>query len=210
LLSVGSIGILAELYNPGALFPGITGAISLILAFFALGNLPTNWAGVALVALAIVLFIAELSTEGTGFLGVGAVVSFLLGGLILFRPLRPGSPALPDLSVSPWVIGLATISMGGMVLLVATQVIRTRKSPLRTGPEYIIGRTAVVHRDLTPRGRVWFEGQTWYAETPSGLHVPAGQKVRITGREGLTLRVEPVEGAITGAATDTPANNRES
>lgn len=108
LLSVGSIGIIAELYNPGALFPGITGAISLILAFFSLGNLPTNWAGVALVGLGIALFIAELSAEGTGILGIGAVISILLGGIILFRPFRPSSPALPDMSVNPFVLAVTT------------------------------------------------------------------------------------------------------
>jgi membrane-bound serine protease (ClpP class) len=193
LLSVGSIGILAELYNPGALFPGITGAIALILAFFSLGNLPTNWAGVALIGLASVLFIAELSTDGTGFLGVGAVVAFLLGGLILFRPLRPGSPALPDLSVSSWVIAVTTLTMGGLVFLVMRQVVHTRHSPLKMGAEQYLDQTAVAHRDLTPTGKVWFEGQTWNAQVPSGRKVPAGKQVRIVGREGLTLLVEPAE-----------------
>lgn len=193
LLSVGSIGLLAELYNPGALFPGITGAIALILAFFSLGNLPTNWAGVALIALASVLFIAELSTDGTGFLGVGAVAAFLLGGLILFRPLRPGSPALPDLSVSPWVVAFSTLTMGSLVFLVMRQVVRTRNTPLQAGAEHYLGRVAVVHSNLKPRGRVWFEGQTWYAEIPSGRKAPTGQKVRIVGRDGLTLLVEPLE-----------------
>ena len=89
LLSVGSLGILAELYNPGTFLPGITGVIALILAFFSLGNLPTNWAGVALVVFAVILFIGELYTEGFGVLGIGALVAFLLGGLLLFLPLGP-------------------------------------------------------------------------------------------------------------------------
>lgn len=193
LLSVGSIGILAELYNPGSLIPGITGAISLILAFFSLGNLPTNWAGVALVGLAVVLFVAELSTEGTGVLGIGAVIAFLLGGLILFRPLQPVSPALPTLSVNPIVVGISTATMGGLVLLVMTQVIRSRHAPLQTGPEHFTGRIAVVQQELNPAGRVWFEGQAWNAYLSSGGLVPNGQRVRIVGLEGLTLIVEPVE-----------------
>lgn len=201
LLSVGSIGLIAELYNPGALFPGITGVIALILAFFALGNLPTNWAGVALVALASVLFIAELSTDGTGFLGVGAVVAFLLGALILFRPLRPGSPALPDLSVSPWVIAFSTLTMGSLVFMVMRQVAKTRNAPIQTGAEHYLNQVVVVHRDLTPQGRVWFEGQTWNAEVPSGQTVPANQRVRIIGRKGLTLLVEPLDENI-----DVPLN----
>jgi len=198
LLSVGSIGILAELYNPGMFFPGITGAIALILAFFSLGNLPTNWAGVALIALAIGLFIAELNTEGVGVLGVGALVAFFLGGLFLFEPLRPDSPALPavpDLRVNPWLLGGATAGLGGAMFLVFTRLAQTRKAPILTGPEQFIGRTARAHQDLTPSGRVWFEGQTWFAEVATGKAVAAGKTVRIVGVDGLTLLVEPEEEA---------------
>ena len=193
LLSVGSIGLIAELYNPGALFPGITGAIALILAFFALGNLPTNWAGVTLITLALILFIAELNTEGIGPLGFGALAAFLLGGLILFQPFRPGSPAIPDLRVNPWVVSGATASMAAFMLIVMVQVVSSRKAPLRTGPEQFIGRTARVHQDLAPHGRVWFEGQTWFAEARFGESVTAGQMVRIVDLKGLTLIVELVE-----------------
>lgn len=191
LLSVGSLGILAELYNPGSLVPGITGIIALILAFFSLGNLPTNWAGVALVVLAIILFVAELSTEGLGVLGIGATIAFLLGGLILFRPMRPGTPIVPELTVNPWVVGGATAVMAAMVLIVIGQVARTRHSPVMTGTEGFIGRKALVHQDLAPTGRVWFEGQTWNARLLVGEPVPAGETVIIIGVDGLTLLVEP-------------------
>jgi membrane-bound serine protease (ClpP class) len=193
LLSVGSIGIIAELYNPGALFPGITGAIALILAFFSLGNLPTNWAGVALVGLGIALFIAELSAEGTGILGIGAVISILLGGIILFRPFRPASPALPDMSVNPIVLGAATGLIALFLLTVVTQVMRARKAPIGTGYEHYIGQQVRVYRDLNPRGRVWFEGQPWNAELPEGQVALEGSLVRIVGVEGLTLNVERIE-----------------
>lgn len=193
LLSIGSIGILAELYNPGALFPGITGAIALILAFFSLGNLPTNWAGVAFIVFAVILFIAELNTDGTGVLGTGAVVAFLLGALILFRPFTPVSPILPRIGIDPWVIASTTGAMAALVLLISNQVMRTRRLPLKTGMEQYIGQEAVVFRDLKPEGRVWFEGQTWNARLVSGQTRTAreGQKVRIIGIERLTLIVEP-------------------
>jgi len=193
LLSVGGIGLIAELYNPGTFIPGVIGAIALILAFFSLGNLPTNWAGVALIGLALALFIGELYTEGTGFMGFGAVVAFLLGGLILFRPIQPVSPVLPRLGVDPWVIGLATFMMGGSLIFVVGQIVRSRREPIRTGYEHFFGQTARVHRDLNPRGRVWFEGQTWNAELQAGGNVPVGGKVRIVGMEGLTLIVEAME-----------------
>lgn len=193
LLSVGSIGIIAELYNPGALFPGITGVISLILAFFSLGNLPTNWAGVALIVLAIILFIAELSTDGTGILGTGGLVAFVLGALFLFQPFRPASPALPDLRINPWVIGIATASMGSFLFVVLAQVMRSRRSPIQTGIEHFIGQIATVRSDLNPRGRVWFEGQGWFAEEVSGKHIPSGKEVRIVDIQDLTLIVESIE-----------------
>ncbi|HSM55056.1 MAG TPA: nodulation protein NfeD [Candidatus Sulfomarinibacteraceae bacterium] len=193
LLSVGSIGLIAELYNPGALFPGITGVISLILAFYSLGNLPTNWAGVALIVLAVILFTAELSTDGTGVLGGGAVIAFLLGGLFLFRPFQPASPALPDLSVSPWLVVVSTGTMAGFIFLVLGQVMRTRQTPVMTGYEHYAGQIVVVHESLKPRGRVRFQGQLWFAEGPSGEEIAAGRRVKILGVEDLTLIVEPVE-----------------
>src|SRR3990172_6166947 len=96
LFTIGVIGIIAELYNPGAFFPGITGAISLILAFVAFGSLPINWAGVLLLLLAIGLFIAELNSEGIGILAVGGLIAFVLGSLLLYTPLTPPSPAAPE------------------------------------------------------------------------------------------------------------------
>jgi membrane-bound serine protease (ClpP class) len=192
LLSVGSLGLIAELYNPGALFPGITGLIALIMAFYALGNLPTNLAGVGLLGLALILFIAELNTEGTGFLAVGALVAFVLGALLMFRPFEPVSPALPAISINPWLIGAVAAGLGGAMFLVVTQVVRARRAPLRTGAEQYLGQTVRVHTALDPGGRVWFEGQTWNAALRSGGQAPAGTLVRIVDREGLTLIVEPV------------------
>ena len=196
LLSIGTIGLIAELYNPGTFIPGIAGVISLIFAFFALGNLPTNWAGVALIVLAVVLLVAELSTDATGVLGTGATVAFLLGGLLLFRPLRVVSPTLPALAVDPWLLGGSTALFAGFILLIIGQLARTRRAPAHTGYEHYIGQVATVYRELTPRGRVWFEGQLWNAEVRSGEHVAVQQPVRILGIDGLTLIVEPDSKAV--------------
>jgi membrane-bound serine protease (ClpP class) len=194
LLSVGTIGLIAELYNPGMLIPGITGVISLIFAFFALGNLPTNWAGVALIVLAMALLVAELNTDATGVLSVGAVVAFLLGGLLLFRPFTPVAPELPvaGMAVSPWLVGGSTALLIAFVVLILSQVARARKEPLHTGYEQYTGQLAIVYQALAPEGRVRFEGQLWYARVEPAQQVAPGQEVRITGVEGLTLIVEPV------------------
>ena len=207
LLSIGTIGLIAEMYNPGAFIPGVTGVISLIFAFFALGNLPTNWAGVAFIVLAIGLLVAELNTDGTGVLGTGATIAFLLGGLLLFRPLRTVSPTLPDIHVSPWLLGGSTALFGGFVLLVITQLARTRKTPLLTGVEQYLGKPAITYQELAPRGRVRFESQLWNAEVRSGQTIAAQQPVRIVGMDGLTLLVEPVAEAAAqtaGAAPPSP------
>ncbi|MBV7338198.1 nodulation protein NfeD [Chloroflexi bacterium TSY] len=196
LLSVGTIGLIAELYNPGTLIPGITGVISLIFAFTALGNLPTNWAGVAFIVLALVLLVAELSTDATGVLGTGATIAFLLGGLMLFRPIRAVPPTLPDLSVNPWLLGGTTVVMAAFIFLVIGQVARTRNSPLQTGQEQYVGKLATVHQELAPQGRVHFDSQLWFAQLRSSQKVPAQQPVRIVGMDGLTLIVEPTDETV--------------
>lgn len=191
LLTIGSIGIIAELYNPGALIPGMTGIIALILAFFALGNLPTNWAGVALVVVALILFVAELNTESSGVLTTGGLVAFVLGGLILFRPFQPSSPVLPDLRVSPLLLAVTSVSMMGFIFFVIGQALRARKLPILTGYEEFIGHSAEVRYALNPQGRVWFQGQLWFAKTPTEQHVEVGQQVEIVAIEDLTLIVKP-------------------
>jgi membrane-bound serine protease (ClpP class) len=208
LLSIGTIGLIAELYNPGTFSPGIAGVIALLFAFFALGNLPTNWAGVAFIVLAIGLLVAELNTDGTGVLGTGATIAFLLGGLLLFRPLRAVSPTLPAIHVNPWLLGISTALFGGFILLVIGQLARTRKAPLRTGAEQYVGQLATVYQELAPRGRVRFESQLWNAAVRSGQTVPAQQPVRIVGVEGLTLIVEPEAMTLPPGAATTETETR--
>lgn len=207
LLSVGTIGLIAELYNPGMLAPGIAGILSLIFAFFALGNLPTNWAGVAFIVLAMVLLVAELSTEATGVLGTGATISFLLGGLILFRPLRPGSPALPAISVDPWLLGGMTVLMAGFIFLVVMQVAAARRAPVHTGYEQYAGQQALVHEELAPRGRVRFDSQIWYAEVRPPQKVLPGQPVRIVELDSLTLIVAPTDETVTEELSPPPSDD---
>jgi membrane-bound serine protease (ClpP class) len=193
LFTVGVIGIIAELYNPGAMFPGIIGAISLILAFVAFGNLPVNWAGLLLIVLAIGLFIGEFITEGIGFLAFGGIVAFVLGSLMLYTPLTPASPSAPTLQVSLWIIGGLTITIVGFFTLVIRALARARSAPVATGFQGMIGSIGVAMSDLTPRGTARVSGEIWRA-VAEGEPVHSGDEVQVVGINGLILRVRRYTG----------------
>ncbi len=188
LFTIGVIGLIAELYNPGMLFPGIAGAIALLLALAAFGSLPISWAAVLLLLLAIALFVAELFTEGLGILGVGGIVAFVLGSLMLYTPLTPKSPAMPDVQVSPWVIAAMTAVFAGFFFLVLRALFRARHAPLAAGIEALVGRIGVAVSDLTPAGTVQLDSEKWSAVAEDAI-IRAGEKVTVVGVEGVTLRV---------------------
>ncbi|HEY8477731.1 MAG TPA: nodulation protein NfeD [Chloroflexota bacterium] len=189
LFTVGMIGIVAELYNPGSLVPGIAGAIALILAFVAFGNLPINWAGVLLLLLAVGLFVGELYTAGVGVLGVGGVVAFVLGSLLLFTPFTPPSPATPRLRVDPWLVALLSGVVAGLVLFVLRAVRQTRQVPVSIGPEALVGRVGLATTDLAPVGVVRVDSETWSAEALDPP-VAAGESVEVVAVQGVTLYVK--------------------
>ena len=189
LLSLGSLAIFIEIVNPGTIFPGVFGVIAHLLGFFALSVIPFNWAGVALIIFAFVLFGLEIFVPSGGILGVGGVVALVLGGLIL----TSGNP--PEFQVSRWLlIGLAA-AMGAMVLFVLVNIMRIRMMPAQTGVESIVGREAVTRSTLDPEGFVFFDGERWSAESEGGT-IQEGERVVITEVHGLKLKVkkEPQEG----------------
>lgn len=182
LLSIGTLGIMAEIFNPGLIFPGVVGGISLLLAFFALGMLPVNWAGIALIILAFGLFIAEALTPGFGLLMGGGVVSLVIGSLIMFKG---GSPVF---RVSPWLIAVVALIFAGFFGFVVNRVISTQRRQPKTGREELKGKTAVVKVALEPEGTVLYKGELWTAVADKGKIKP-GEEVTITGVDGLTLQV---------------------
>jgi membrane-bound serine protease (ClpP class) len=193
LLSLGLTAIAFEFLNPGAMFPGVFGAIALLLAFFSLGTLPTNWAGVALIGLAFALFFGELLVAGVGVLGVGGVISLILGGLLL-----TSGTDNPDFQVSRWLIyGMAAI-VGVFFLMVVNAILRSRRMPAVTGAQALIGHRAVVRSALDPEGIVFLEGERWRARTDDAP-VREGESVTIVDVQGLRLRVRKT-------AADKPAD----
>ncbi|NIM06857.1 MAG: nodulation protein NfeD [Armatimonadetes bacterium] len=190
LLTLGTLGLIVEFYNPGGLLPGIAGAICLLLGLAALGTLPIGWAGVALLALALALLIAELHAPGFGAFGVGALIAFLAGSLLLFVPITPPSPAAPVVRVSPWLIGTMTALFGGVILLVAQRVWAAQRLAPQTGQEALIGVTAEVISPIAPEGTVRVRGEVWSARSEGGS-IAAGASVQVERIEGVVLVVRP-------------------
>jgi membrane-bound serine protease (ClpP class) len=182
LLSLGTIGIMAEIYSPGAFFPGIVGAISLLLAFYSLGVLNAYWGGILLILLAFGLFIAEVLTTTFGLLTAGGITALVLGSLILF----PGGGAL--FQIDPWLIATVTICIATLFAFVISRVIRAHRRQASTGREELIGKTAVVKVALEPEGTVFLRGERWTAVSETGRVEPE-ETVIITKVDGLKLYV---------------------
>ena len=186
LLSIASLGIMIEIFNPGLIFPGIVGAISGILAFYALGQLPVNIAGVLLIVLAFGLFIGEVLTTSFGLFTVGGVASLVIGSLILFQGADPAV-----FQVDPWLIGTMTVLITLFFAFVVSRVIRAHRKRATTGKEEIIGRKAVVREKIDPEGTVFFKGELWSAVSDSGP-IEIGEEVTVTEIDGLILRVNKI------------------
>ena len=186
LLSLGTMGLFFELSSPGSLFPGTIGGICLLLGFYALGTLPVNWAGLLLMAFALLLFVVDVFAPTHGILTVGGLVSFLLGSLLLFNVPE----AAPWLSLSLWTILGVTGVMGAFFLLVARLVARSLREKPAVGREALIGKVGRARTPLSPEGMVWVEGALWNA-TIEGEAVAAGARVEVVAIDGLHLRVRP-------------------
>ncbi|KPK46765.1 MAG: hypothetical protein AMJ77_05190 [Dehalococcoidia bacterium SM23_28_2] len=186
LLSLGSIALFFEIVHPGQIFPGVFGAIALIMAFFSLSVLPFNWAGLILIFLAFGLFVAEIFVTSGGILGIGGVVSLILGGLLLTW----GNP--PDFQVNRWLIYGMAAGAGAFFLFVVTSILRIRRQPAVTGVNTLIGRRAVARSPLNPSGMVFVDGEYWSATIEDGS-VDEGEEVVVTAIEGLKLMVKKHE-----------------
>ena len=181
LMTLGGLGLYFELSNPGAILPGVIGGICLILAFFALSVLPVNYAGIALIILAVIFFIAEVKVTSYGMLTVAGLISMVLGSMMLFKS------ADPAVKVSMSLIITAALFTCVVVTFLVFAVIRTHGTQVQTGAEGLVNRQGVARTDLTPKGKVFVNGEIWdaLAEDP----VAAGDSIRIVAVEGMRLRV---------------------
>jgi len=188
-MMLGVYGLIFELSNPGALVPGVLGAICLMIGLYALNVLPVNYAGLALLALGIAFMTAEAFVPSFGALGVGGLAAFALGATILFDT---GTPAF-ELSI--WTVAGVTALTGAVLVLLIGYLVRAQRRPVATGEETLVGRTAEVDSWAAGRGRVWLNGELWNAEGPAALG--PGTRVRVVAAVGLTLTVAPAAPAPT-------------
>jgi membrane-bound serine protease (ClpP class) len=185
LLLVGLYALVIEAYTPGALFPGVTGAICLLLALYALQVLPVNYAGVALIVLGVGLMAAEFALPSFGSLGIGGLIALVAGSLLMFDADVPGF-GLPG----RLILGIAVASSLAFMSVIWFAA-RARRQPVVTGMEELVGHLAVATGDFQGRGYVRIRGEIWQAV--STVPVRQGQAVRVRAMEGLVLEVTPVE-----------------
>ncbi|MBT0962383.1 NfeD family protein [Denitromonas iodatirespirans] len=185
LMMIGFYGLFVEFTSPGFGVPGVAGGICLLLAMYAFQMLPINWAGVALVALGMILLVAEVLMPSFGVLGVGGIVSIVLGGLFLLDQEAPGF-AVP----LPFIAGTA-VAAAALVFLAGTLFLRSRRRPLSSGAEEMLGLTGQV--TVTEGVDSWalVHGESWRVSSRRPLN--PGERVRVTGIDGLVLTVEPIE-----------------
>jgi len=177
LMMIGLAGLYFELSHPGAIFPGVIGAISLILAFFSFQTLSVNYAGLILILLAIIFFIAEVKVASYGILSIGGLISLTLGSIMLFEDLR----------VSLRLMLPTILLIGGFFVVVAGLAFRAYHMRPRGGTEGLMGEVGEVRETIDPEGLIFVHGEYWRAISDERLE--PGDKAEVTGVKGLTLRV---------------------
>jgi membrane-bound serine protease (ClpP class) len=194
LLMLGMLGLVVELWNPGATLPGVAGSVCLLLAFFAFQVLPISLSGLLLVVLGVSLLVAELMVPSFGVLGIGGVVALLAGSLMLTREV-------PGVRVSYGVIFPVVTTLAVIVLFLGSLALRAHRLRPSTGLEGLIGERGEVLTSIEPDrvGQVRVHGEIWRAASEATL--PAGRTVRVTGIDGLTLRIEASDTAPGGGTS---------
>jgi membrane-bound serine protease (ClpP class) len=187
LLMLGIYGLFFELYNPGAILPGVVGGICLILAFYSMNTLPVNYAGLALIIFGVILFILEIKVVSHGVLSVGGVVALFFGSLMLIE----APPGIEFMEVSLSVVITVTACTAAFFLFVVGKGIAIMRKKPTTGIEGMIGEIGVVRETLDPKGSVVVHGELWTARSRSG-NIGAGARVRVTALENLTVVVDQI------------------
>ena len=190
LFLAGLAGIAYEVFHPGVILPGTLGAISLVLALFGFSIVPINWAGAALIVFGVGLLLLEGWVTSHGLIGISGVLALCAGGLLLFR--TPGS----TVGVSPLLVVMIGVVLGGGLAFVVTKVVAARHQPVSryaAGRAALLGQEAVARTPLSPDGQVFVHGELWRAHADE-RPIPAGARVIVRSVEGMSLHVVPADG----------------
>lgn len=190
LMLVGIYGLIFEFSNPGAIVPGTIGAISLLLALFSFQVLPINYAGMALILLGLALMVGEAFAPSFGMLGIGGVIAFVIGSVILMDTAAPGFDIAMGL-----IVTFAAVSALVFIFIIGA-AIKTRRQTVVTGQEEMVGEHGIALEDFAETGQIRTHSEIWTAR--SAIPIAKGQRVRVTGMDGLTLTVEPEEATPKG------------
>ncbi len=183
LLLVGIYGLIFELTHPGLILPGVAGAIALLLALYTFQVLPINYAGLALIVLGMVFMIAEAFMPSFGALGLGGLIAFVAGSVILMDD--------EGLRISLALIAATALTSGALLLLLVGRIYTMSRRKVVSGAEELVGSIGVAMADFKGRGRIWIHGESWQATSTTPIH--KGQQVRVTAQHGLSLNVEILE-----------------
>jgi len=182
LFSLGGLGLVMELYNPGSILPGVVGGICIILAFYSFRTLPINYAGLLLIIFAILLFILEIKIVSHGILTIGGVVSLIIGGMMLVDTVDP------SLRISKSVIFAVALVVGGFVAIAFTLALKARAAKPTTGVEGLLGQTGVVKSKIDKTGYVYVAGELWEASADESID--EGVEVTVIKVDNLKIKVE--------------------
>ena len=186
LLVVGFASIYVEFTHPGAVAPAVIGAVCLLCAAIGLSIVPVNLTGAAIFALGILLIVSEIFVPSFGALGVGGIACIIVGALLLFQTREA-----PGLAVDRGIVGVTAVAFAGVLLGLGTLVLRTRRRPVATGREGMIGAVGAVRRALAPRVKVAVLGELWDAVARDGAPLEEGSEVEVVAVDGLRLIVVP-------------------
>jgi len=184
LIIIGLLGLYLEFTHPGILIPGVVGGICLVLSFLAFQVLPMNYVGLLLIILSMGFFIAEIKIQGFGMLGIGGIISFVLGSVMLINA------PIPEMRPAMTTIIATTLTFCGIILFLAYKVIKAMKHRTETGQEGMIGELGTARSVITgTSGKVFVHGEWWNAVSASGETIPEGSKVKVDRVDGFTLKV---------------------
>jgi membrane-bound serine protease (ClpP class) len=185
LIAIGTYGLLFEGYNPGAIYPGVIGVISLLLAAYALQVLPVNYVGLALLIVGFGLIVAETFVPSFGALGLGGIVAFVFGSIMMF------DSGIPGFGISKAFVFSFAIIVGSLMFLLASFMLKLQRRGAVSGKGLIIGGVGTATQSFSGEGKIWLDGESWAAI--SSVAIEKDQHVRVRAIDGLTLLVEPVD-----------------